>query len=283
MGAPGQPASIFSQKLDRVAFISYFLGAVVPLVALGFVVESYALPTLTDRYAILGLVGLVVSIAVLSLASFLTLRVTTRRSLRRIDRDHRRLGTLLEVSSSLAGMQYGGEAADAAARSALSLTGDPASFVLVRGEPGAPPVRLAAAGRNATQLEKELVEPLLEVTLLVLSGGRPALAGATGSSAALAAVPLPGEAVTQGALVTVGRAGKQVFDASEVDALATLGGLAAVALRNADLRDTQRNFFAHVTDLLVSALDTHPGYHSGHSARVARYANRIARQMGFDR
>jgi len=219
---------------------------------------------------------------VLSLASFLTLRITTRRSLQRIDRDNRRLGSLLEVSSALAGVQYGGEAAEAAARSAVSLTGDPASFVLVRGEPGAPPVRLAAAGSGAKQLEKDLLEPLLEVARLVLSGGRPALAGASDQHAALAAVPLPGEAAPQGALVTVGRPGKRAFDPSEVDALSTLGGLTAVALHNADLRDSQRNFFAHVTDMLVSALDTHPGYHSGHSARVARYANRIGRQMGFD-
>ncbi len=41
MRASKQTLSIFSQKLDRAAFTAYFLGAVVPLVALAFVVERY--------------------------------------------------------------------------------------------------------------------------------------------------------------------------------------------------------------------------------------------------
>ena len=34
MAAPESPTSIFSQKLDRAAFTAYFLGAIVPLIAL---------------------------------------------------------------------------------------------------------------------------------------------------------------------------------------------------------------------------------------------------------
>jgi putative nucleotidyltransferase with HDIG domain len=96
------------------------------------------------------------------------------------------------------------------------------------------------------------------------------------------AIPLPGEVTTSGTLVAVGAEGRSRFEPEEVDALSTLGGLTAVALRNADLRDAQRNFFTHVTDMLVSALDSHLGYHGGHGERVARYANRIGRQMGLD-
>ena len=65
--------SIFSQKLDRVALTAYFLGAVVPLIALGFVLERFVLPTISDRHVSLGLIGLVLSIGFLSLASFFAL------------------------------------------------------------------------------------------------------------------------------------------------------------------------------------------------------------------
>jgi hypothetical protein len=68
-----QKGSLFSQKIDRVAFITYFLGAVVPLVALGAVAEHYVLPNMSDRNAILGLIGMIGSIGMLSLASFLIL------------------------------------------------------------------------------------------------------------------------------------------------------------------------------------------------------------------
>jgi putative nucleotidyltransferase with HDIG domain len=54
-----------------------------------------------------------------------------------------------------------------------------------------------------------------------------------------------------------------------------------VALHNADLRDAQRNFFSHVTDMLVTALDNHLGFHHGHGQRVAPLANRVGRRLGM--
>ena len=275
-------ASIFSQKLDRVAFTVYFLGAVVPLVALGIVIEKFVFPTVSDTYITLGLVGLVTSIAVLSLGSFLALRRTTRHSIDRIDSDNRRLSALLGISKSLAMVQHGNEAAETAARTALALTGARASFVLTRGKPGEAPVRIASAGEDAEKLEQRLVEPLVKLANLVMSEGRPALCGPEGPTPAMIAIPLPGEATPAGALIALAADGRAAFEPEEIDALTTLGGLAAVALRNADLRDAQRNFFTHVTDMLVSALDAHLGYHGGHGARVARYANRVGRQMGLD-
>jgi HD-GYP domain-containing protein (c-di-GMP phosphodiesterase class II) len=275
-------ASIFSQKLDRVAFTAYFLGAVVPLLALGVVIDRFVFPAVTDTYVTLGLVGALVSIAVLSLGSFLALRRTTRQSIERIDGDNRRLAALLGISKSLATVEYGNFAAETAARTALELAGAQASFVLTRGEPGAAPERIASAGQDVAKLEQQLVEPLVKLANLVMSEGRPALRGAADPTPAMIAIPLPGEVTTLGALVAVAPEGRARFEIEEVDALSMLGGLTAVALRNADLRDAQRNFFTHVTDMLVSALDAHLGYHGGHGARVARYANRIGRQMGLD-
>jgi putative nucleotidyltransferase with HDIG domain len=98
----------------------------------------------------------------------------------------------------------------------------------------------------------------------------------------MAAAPLPGEAAPLGALVCVAADGVPEFDAAALDALATLAGLGAVALRNADLRHAQRNFFTHVTEILVTALDAQLGYNEGHANRVAQYANRIGRQMALD-
>jgi K+-sensing histidine kinase KdpD len=261
-------ASIFSQKLDRVAFTAYFLGAVVPLVALGFVIEQFVFPVVSDRYVSLGLIGLLTSIAVLSLGSFLALRRTTRHSIDRIDGDNRRLSALLGISKSLATVEYGNFAAETAARTALALAGARASFVLTRGEAGAAPARIASAGEDVAKLEQRLVEPLVNLANLVMSEGRPAVRGPAGFTPAMIAIPLPGEATPAGALVVVSAGGRAAFEPEEVDALTTLGGLTAVALRNADLRDAQRNFFTHVTDMLVSALDSHLGYHGGHGTRV---------------
>jgi HD-GYP domain-containing protein (c-di-GMP phosphodiesterase class II) len=282
MDKPASRGSIFSQKLDRVAFLAYLLGAIVPLLALAVVVQRFVLPEVSDRLASFGLIGAVISIALLSLASFFTLRRTTKTSLAQIDRDNRRLAALLEVSGSLASVAHANDAAEQATRAALALVGARASFVLVRGEPGAAPVRLAAAGQDAEKLEHDLVEPLVECAKLVMSQGRPAVRGAEGSCPALAAVPLPGEAAPEGALVVVAPPRQDSFDAGSQSALSSLGSLLAVALRNADLRDAQRNFFTHVTDMLVSALDSSLGYHKGHGTRVAQLSNLVGREMGLD-
>jgi len=274
--------SIFSQKLDRVAFSAYLLGAIVPLAALAWVVESFVMPEVSDRYLRFALIGAVASIAMLSLAAFLTLRRTTRSSLARMDQDNHRLQALLEVSGTLAGVGHATDAAEQATRAALPLVGGEASFVLVRGEPGAAPVRLAASGAAAEKLELEHVEPLVEVARLVMSQGRPALRGAESTHPAMAAVPLPSELVPAGALVVLGGKGQPGFDTSAQDALASLGGLASVALRNADLRDAQRNFFTHVTEMLVHALDSMVGTHRGHGTRVAQLANRLGRELDLD-
>jgi putative nucleotidyltransferase with HDIG domain len=227
-------------------------------------------------------VGVVVSIAVLSLASFLVLRSTTRRSLVQMDGDNRRLAALLEVSRSLAAEQFEDEAAQTAAQSALMLVKARAAFVFNGQQAQGTPTPLAAAGAHAQKLEQQIAGPLFEVAGLTQSEGRPTLRGPAEAGAALAAVPLPGDGGCVGVLVAVAPEGSAGFDADEVDALTTLGALVAVALRNADLRDAQRNFFTHVTDILITALDAHLGYHTGHAERVARYANRIGRQLGFD-
>ena len=72
------------------------------------------------------------------------------------------------------------------------------------------------------------------------------------------------------------------FEPAQVDALNALASMTAVAMRNADLRDLQRNFFSHMTEILVYALDKHLGYHGGHGNRVAQLANPIGRALGWD-
>jgi hypothetical protein len=282
MSERAHSASIFSQKLDRVALTAYFLGAVVPLLALGFVLERYVLPTMPEGFVSLGLIALVLSIGLLSLGSFFVLRRTTRTALERMDADNDRLTSLLDAAGALAAVEFADDAPGTSTRAALGLTRSEAAFVLLREEAGAPPQRVAASGPNAEKIEQDLVEPILEMANLVMSSGRLALRGRSGGQPALAAAPLPGEAAPAGALVAVARKDVDEFSAGESGALATLANLGAVAHHNAALREAQRNFFTHVTDMLVTALDAHLGYQTGHGTRVAQFANRVGRQMGLD-
>jgi len=274
--------SIFSQKLDRVARTTYFLGAVVPLLALSYVLQRYVLPTLGDRLQTFGLLGLLVSIGVLSLASFFALRRVTRVSLARMDQDNERMGALLDTARALAVVDFAEDAPRTATHAALGLTRSRAAFVLLCGEEGEPPRRIAASGKDAEKLEQQLREPLLALSRLSLGSGRPALQGRSPAVPALAAAPLPGGSGPVGVLLAVGKPEIEAFEAEESGSLATLAGLVAVAHHNASLREAQRNFFTHVTDLLVTALDAHLDYPRGHTTRVAQLANRLGRKLGLD-
>ena len=154
MQSDSSRGSIFSQNLDRAALTSYFLGAVVPLVALGFVSERYVFPDLSDSNAATGLIALVASIAVLSFASFMILRRSTRNAIARLDRNNARLSSMLEASEVLTSAQDSQDAVATATRCAHSLTGASASFTVTK-RPAAisvwPPRRATIPSRSGTR------------------------------------------------------------------------------------------------------------------------------------
>jgi hypothetical protein len=79
--------SIFALAADHGTNVAYFLGAVVPLFALGIVIERYFLAPLqpgTEQALSLGrpaTLGLFISIATLSFACFLVLRRIVRSTI----------------------------------------------------------------------------------------------------------------------------------------------------------------------------------------------------------
>src|SRR5262245_20104092 len=173
MADPQPRSSLFSQKLDRRAFGAYLVGAAVPLCALAVVVQRFVLPELRDQLEVVGLVGTVLSIAVLSLASFLALRATTQRSLAELDHHNQRLASLLKVAGSLSRAEHAGITALSASSCAVELTTAAAAWVIQRGEPGQPPHVLDSAGQDAAKLHEALRERLEELANLVMSEGRP--------------------------------------------------------------------------------------------------------------
>jgi putative nucleotidyltransferase with HDIG domain len=274
---------LFSDKLDRLTFSAFFLGAVVPLISLAMVVEHFALPATAGHNESLGLIGLLACSAVLTLGSFLVLRSAIRRSLSRMDRDNHRLTSLLRVSSRLARVQHLTEATDTAAQCALEQTGANGAYLFVVGSEKPEPTLAAEAGPEASKLFEAIGTHLTPLVALAVEGARPAVSEASPvEDFSAVAVPLPGEKSPIGAIVAVRNAPARTFASEEIDGLSTLAALSAVALLNGDLRDSQRNFFSHVTDIIVTALDAHLGFHQGHSERVAQLANRVGRALGLD-
>lgn len=280
--------SLLSQQLDRVAFVAYFLGAIVPLVALAYVAHRYAIPNLPKGIAEYGFVGLLVSIGALSLGSFFLLRHVTRQSLARLDAHNHRLEVLIEASRAVADAPYAAEVCRAAARFALALTPARAAFVLaLRGKDPDTPCVEGAAGDESLQARFEGV--FSELFELASTGGRVALAdgdpgwpGTASRPAAVAAAPIVENGVLTGLVAALHTEPGFRFDEAHTSSLQTLATLVSVARHAADLRDSQRNFFAHVTELLVSALDAFMDVQQGHARRVAHFAGLVGRELELD-
>jgi HD-GYP domain-containing protein (c-di-GMP phosphodiesterase class II) len=286
-GAPHH-LSIFSQNLDRVAFLVYFLGAVLPFAALAFTVQRYVLPQLPAGPWTFGAAGALGSLGCLSLAAFLALRRVTRSTLARLDADNRRLESLLDASRTLADARFEDDVHRTAARCAAAITAAAAAFVVApdpEKEDGAP-LLVAAAGDDAMDRYRAARARVDELVAPVLEHGAPSLwSDAAGSGAvALAAVAIPGPrpGAAGAALAVVSTGDPARFDAGHLRSLSTVAALAGVARVNADLRDAQRNFFVHVTELLIAALDAHQGEQSGHARRVAHLSIRLGRALGLE-
>jgi putative nucleotidyltransferase with HDIG domain len=251
--ASGWRSRMFSGEIDRAAFIVYFLGAVVPLVGLAVVVDGYVLPTLTDRNAEIALTVGVGSIGALTLGAFLALRGMMRATVARMDRDNERLSGLLEWSKRGGGAPHVADGLAAATARAHEMENARAAWMFLKGDEDDAPSLSGSAGRDADALYTQNAGAVDEMVRIALETGLPGMRETSDGDMAVAVVPLPAEA-----------------------------GIAAVSLHNADLRDAQRNFFSHVTDMLVTALDNHLGFHRGHGQRVAQLANRVGRHIGLD-
>ncbi len=278
------PQSLFDQKLDRALLVIYFVGAVVPLLMLAVVSSWYALPALEDApYERATIIFVVMATAILTLASFLALRRLSHAALQKMDGDNSRLAALLNASRALSDASHPQAVAETAVDCVLVLTGASAAFV----------VRRTGAGKSMSLHESrgEGVEALYEahedhfsgIIEAALRESRPVSAEGGGEfPGACLAVPLVEDKDAESVLVVVQRDASSGLRSEEVDAVATLAGLTSGALQTAELQDSQRNFFAHTTDILVGVLDSFIDGRAGHAEQVARTVNQLGREMGLD-
>jgi putative nucleotidyltransferase with HDIG domain len=276
--ARGSRHSLFSQRFDRAVLASYFLGGVLPIGALFWVVREFVLPRYSNGSLgeIAWLAG-IASLAFLSLAVFFALRRISELTLSRMRGDNERLAALLAASREF------GDARDpeaifvSAAARMRQLAGTPRVAILLSQEPGK-----GLELRHAATESRAWFDGAAGALLALASEAEENAAPALRSEGAAVRIALPFRASLslRGALVIES---EQAALAPEVTgALATIASMTGTALQRSDLEDAQRNFFAHVTELLVTGLDGHVVGRRGHGSNVARYANRIAHGIGLD-
>lgn len=277
--------SLFAQKFDQAIFGVYFLGAIVPLIGMAFLATHYVFPLIEEQsYGVVGLIGLITGIGILSLACFFALRRITRSTLAQMDADNDRLKKLLRMSRELSNAPHYDVVAATAAQSALVLLNASAVFVLLRSGADKALVLSESAGGVAQEIyaaHGALLQELVEAA--ESQNGHATLRSTAPPISAAVAIAFSSEAEKScGALVVIHTDAGRDFSSSEFDAALTLSSLTSVAMENARLQDTQRNFFSHVIDIMVGALDEHVEGRKGHATGVAQLANRLGRELGLE-
>lgn len=274
--------SLFDQSLDRSVFVTFFLGAVVPLMGFAFASERL-IPLLAERDEQLALTALVIATGTLSLVSFLALRRIVSGTLARLSDQNERLEDLLHVASELADAPHAQSVAESAACWAQRLTGADASWMLACEDWDKPFVVLAHRGDDALAQFEEAGEIWQETARRDVEDGdvlRMDSALDVGSPTETLLLPLSTEG-TPALYLAVSRKGAPLSP-GKIDALRTLAAQTGIAFLSAERGESQQNFFSHMIELVVAALDTHIEYRAGHASRVAELANRVGRAMGLD-
>jgi hypothetical protein len=286
MAASKGHRSLFSQRLDRALFATYFLGAIVPLLAAAYLVHRFALPTVEDdSFATMILLGSAVGISLLSLAAFFALRRLSISAVLRMDADNDRLAIILDASRGLGAAPHAHAAAEITAGCALRLTGADAVLVLRRLDEEKDFELCETAGKSAQSCFADHTDELIEMAECVAADRISGVPRPIGDGVGVA-FEMQAEEGAPGVLIVVrsrwSNPPEVAFLPEVLDAIATLSGLAAVAVQSAELKDSQRNFFTHVTELLVMAIDSHVGQRAGGYHWQAQLANRVGREMGLD-
>ena len=286
--------SIFSQKLNRAIFVTYFLGAIVPLVGLAVAMHRYVLPSLSaDTSMTISVLGLMLSVLLLSLGAFFALRRLANNAVGQMDADNARLKEILSVSKELSTSLHVQAVAEIAAVCAQSLAESNVVLVIMRASEDKPLALMASSGEGAQtlfQANEDLIRELVEnclaeeaaTSMSCEAGSNPDVSDSLQALSSALAFPLLADDSSAGAVVLLNRSETRAnIRPAEQDALMTLSMLTGVALRNVALQDAQRNFFSHITDMLVAALDLHINGRKGHSMAVAQLSNRLARELSL--
>ncbi|HSF16777.1 MAG TPA: HD domain-containing phosphohydrolase [Vicinamibacteria bacterium] len=154
-----------------------------------------------------------------------------------------------------------------------------------------------ASGRAAAAVEPMRVEPGRGVAGWTAISGKPAIVNdvrddprfhdgydrETGfETHSILCVPLTFEGRVIGVLEVLNKRDGAAFDEEDQSILFSLADQAAISIEHVRLQDAQNNYFSHVSEILLGAMDTHVPIKWGHARRVARYARVVGAGMGMD-
>jgi response regulator RpfG family c-di-GMP phosphodiesterase len=221
------------------------------------------------------------------------LKRENRRLVERLRDSNRLLQALNAVSAQLAAEPHRDRVVASLARSARELLGATNARVLLFGYKNPQTLVVEMAGGDGVDaLEGARFEITEGIAASVATSGEPVRLTFARTHARYSQrsdhldTPLPGflavplrHGVVNGVLLVAGRAAD--FTADEEALVTAFGGQAAVAIDNAGHQENAVNFFTHMSDILVSFLESRDVFYGGHSRAVASLSDMVTRRLGL--
>lgn len=153
-----------------------------------------------------------------------------------------------------------------------------------------------ASGHAARAVKPMAVEPGQGVAGWTAETGKPAIVNDVASdprfesrfdretgfrTRSILCVPLTFEDRVIGVIELLNKKGDDEFDEEDQSLLFNLADQAAISIEHVRLMDARNNYFTHVSEILIGAMDTHVPIKVGHARRVARYSRLVAAGIGL--
>jgi len=97
----------------------------------------------------------------------------------------------------------------------------------------------------------------------------------------LICVPLILEKDIMGVMEVINKSDKEYFDKNDEEILNSFANQVVIALRNANIIEDLNNYFIHITEILIQAMENEPLGPKGHFMKLARLATQIGNKLGI--
>ena len=207
----------------------------------------------------------------------------------------KKLTAVLEVTKAYRGIIHLDVLLSTIVETAAETVGAEASSILLYDDEGK--LRFhSASGRAAQAVKPMSVEPGQGIAGWTAMNGEPAIVNDVATdprfegafdresgfvTRSILCVPLTFEGRVIGVIELLNKKDDGKFDEEDQSLLFSLADQAAISIEHVRLQDAQNNYFTHVSEILIGAMDTHVPIKEGHARRVARYARLVATGLGL--
>jgi HD-GYP domain-containing protein (c-di-GMP phosphodiesterase class II) len=290
--------SIWEAPFMRRSNIVYFLISLVPLAILTYFFEIYIFPLLSvqqHRYLIYGLTSLIYFLLFLSFLGYIILRQDASNTIKTFDSHNKKVNKLLNISLALSSTIHLDVLLKDILNAAVELLEAEAGSLLIYEEESNQLVFKVISGEMSNKLGAIRLEPCQGVAGWVAMSRKPVIVNdaeldsrfdssidqLTGfHTQSILCVPLLFKEQLLGVLEIVNKIGKPAFNLDDQQMLLSLASEASIALTNAFYYESQQNFFVHIIEILIKAMENNEVW-KDHLKNVAKYSDLIARKLNL--